>query len=137
MSGGCVLAGLVWLAAFRARWRGTGFIILAGTFLLASIGIGMQLIPLPFAIAFLAALNAWDLIGFSRRIAAADLVVDFPRLERIHLRRLIQVDVLSAGFILLALSVHLRFSFGWIFFFALVLIFALVRLMVTLRNTAL
>lgn len=100
-----------WLA-LRARWPATGtaaLFLLAGE---AALGIRAGLPPLLMLAASVAALCAWDLDAFERRLSAAGQDETQPGLERRHLGRLGMVAV--AGFILAALTmlVQVRLSFG-------------------------
>ncbi|MBV6396174.1 MAG: hypothetical protein HFACDABA_01767 [Anaerolineales bacterium] len=111
--------GLAWLIAEIRRWRPAasfGFpicIALAGLGLWLDLSLGWMLA------ASSAALIAWDLADFMRRVSSASSEDDVPALTRRHLARLMLIT--SAGLILSLVGTftRLEFSFEWAAFLAL------------------
>jgi hypothetical protein len=102
--------GLLWLLGQRAGWGWVASAMLAlfvgaaavGTWL--GVGAGWTL---PGVVA---ALSAWDLDHFARRLGGAGRVVGARDMERHHLRRLLIVD--GAGLLLAAVALGIKLKFG-------------------------
>lgn len=130
----CALVGAGWLVAARSSlsWPAdAGFLLLVG---LCGFG-AISLLPPGWMLAgTLAALAAWDLSAFARRVAAAGRVVDTEALWRAHLRRL--AAVLGAGLALgaAALLTPLNLGFGAALLLGLVAVVALSRAVAALRE---
>lgn len=107
-----VILGGLWLVG---QWRqlawvaSLGLVIAAGMAaagLLLGVGAGWSLV------AVVAALSAWDLDAFARRLNRAAKVEGQADLERQHLLRLLAVDGLGLVLAAVALGVRFRFGFG-------------------------
>jgi hypothetical protein len=130
----CILAGCAWIVAFQRRWQWAGNLILIGAFLITASGVVLQFNPYLLAFSFLAALNGWDLIHFSIRVAAADRVNDLTGTQNVHLRKLLEVDIFSSLLMVLALTVQLRLPFGWILLLGMATVIVLTRLIKAIQN---
>jgi hypothetical protein len=84
------------------------FCVLAGAIgLWMGLGLSMALLAVVFA------LGAWDLDGFSRRLAFASAEDDPQRLERQHLMQVNLVLLLGVGIDLASQSIRYSFGFEW------------------------
>jgi hypothetical protein len=129
-----VALGLLWLIG---QWRGpawtssvglVGFVLLAAAGLLLGLGPGWMLLGL------VAALTAWDLDGFLRRLDSVEWVERRSEVERRHLLRLLLVDALGLALAALALGVRLDLSFGYLILLGLVAAWGLGRAVGFLRR---
>ncbi len=125
--------GGVWLLAQRRRWRADSvmlvvFLVTAALGLLIGVGSGWMLLGVT------AALGAWDLDRFSRRLEFAQQGAGDGELERRHLLRLLMVS--SIGLLLgaVALALSLRIGFGMILLLGLLAIMGLGQLVGFLRR---
>jgi hypothetical protein len=108
-----------------------GFVLAAGMAaagLLLGVGAGWMLL------AVVAALSAWDLDAFVRRLKDAARVVDRDALERQHLLRLLMVDGLGLGLAAVALGVRVRLGFGLVILLGILAILGLSRVISLLRH---
>lgn len=128
-----VLGGL-WLVGHRRRiaWLAPlGFVLAAGVAaagLLQGVGAGWMLA------AVVAALGAWDLDAFVRRLKNAARVEGQDDLERQHLLRLLAVDGLGLVLAAVALGVRFRPGFGLAVFLGILAILGLSRAIGLLRH---
>ncbi len=122
--GGVILAvvGLVWVYAGSRGWDWAEYPGFAGITLAAGAGFLLGLQPLILLLAAGAALSAWDLGRFRRRLELAGFGADTPALLKRHLVILLVVNLTGLGLAGLALVVRLGFNL-WI---AILLTFALV-----------
>lgn len=96
--------------SIRAAWASSLLFVLATG--AAVVGVLIELVPWLMLLALSAALAAWDLDFFLRRMEAADLILDRVRLERQHLLKLGVVEMIALTFGGLALLIHLQVGFG-------------------------
>jgi hypothetical protein len=104
-------AGGLWLAGWWRRQDGVesaGLIVFTG---LAAFGIWLELGAGWMLLGLVAALVAWDLAPFERRMAGADRVQGQEAIERRHLARLGLVTGLGCLLALVALGIELRLTF--------------------------
>ncbi|MGD8624715.1 MAG: hypothetical protein PVF47_02325 [Anaerolineae bacterium] len=104
-------AGLLWLAAWWRRLPWTAAAGLVAFTILAAGGIWLGLGAGWMLLALIAALAAWDLDAFARRLAGADRIHEEEAVERRHLARLGLVIGLGGFLALLALGIELRLTF--------------------------
>jgi hypothetical protein len=129
-----VALGLLWLAGL---WRGWGWVAspalacLAG---LAALGALQGLSAAWMLAGAVAALAAWDLDRFARRLRAAGHVVGAADMARAHLRRLLLVAGLGLSIGGAALAVQVRLSFGWALLGGAIAILSLSRVFGFLRR---
>ena len=81
-----------------------------------------------------AALVAWDLDQFARRMQAAGRVDDGPGLERMHIQRLLIVAGIGCLLAAVGLAVRVRLSFGLALFLAAVAMLGLSLVIGTMRR---
>ena len=115
---------LVWVAP-------VGFVSTAGISaagLLLGVGVGWMLV------AVVAALSAWDLDAFARRLRNAARVANRDDLEGQHLLRLLVVDGLGLALAAAALGVRLRLGFGLVVLLGILVILGLSRTISLLRH---
>lgn len=87
-------------------------------------------IGLPLALAaVLCMLAAWDLAGFSRRLAFASAEDDAGRIERQHFLHLSLALLAGAGLVLLAQSIRQAFGFEWTLLLAILAFYGIGALM--------
>ena len=122
-----LVLGSVWIWGQRAGWSWLGWLMLVLVSLTAGVGAWLDLTPLPLVVGFVAALSAWDLDTFARRLRRVDAVEHEERVKRRHLRRLVVVDGLGLALALLALNVQIRLSFGAALGLGLIALLALGR----------
>lgn len=125
--------GAVWLAGELRGWPWAPAFGLTSALALGALGMFLQLAPLAMLTGGCAALAAWDLGEFARRLGGVGRVDDRPALVSAHLRRLLAA--LGAGWALGALALVARFglSFEWALALAVVALFGLSRLMGWMR----
>jgi len=126
--------GLLWLLD---QWRGWGwmasialisFVGTAAVGLWLGLGSGWML----FGVA--AALGAWDLDRFARRLRSVRHVAGRREVERCHLRRLLGVGGLGLGLGGLALGVKVELGFGTALLLGLLIVLGLSRAVGFLRR---
>lgn len=119
--------GLLWLLG---RWRGWGwmvppaFVLLVG---MAAVGLWLGLGAGWMLVGVVAALSAWDLEYFARRLQTAGRAEQAVALERVHLRRLLAVNAAGLALGAIALGIHIRLGFGLMLVLALVAVWGLSR----------
>lgn len=118
----------LWLAGEGWRWplaAPLGVVASAGLAALSTQLAGKAGVSLLAVLAVVAALCAWDLDGFARRLASAPYVGDQTRLERRHLGRLVAVAALGLLLAGAALALDLSLSFWPIFLLSLLAVLGL------------
>lgn len=125
--------GGVWSLAQRRRWRAgpvvlTVFLVTAALGLLIGVGSGWMLLGVT------AALGAWDLDRFSRRLEFAQQGAGDGELERHHLLRLLMVSGLGLLLGAVSLALRLRIGFAMILLLGLLAVIGLVQLVGFLRR---
>lgn len=128
------LVGGGWLAGWRRGWSWgaplglVGYVALAAAGLLLGVGAGWMLAGA------VAALVAWDLDEFVRRLNSVEWVERRRDLERQHLLRLLGVAGLGSLLAAVALAVQLRLSLGLVLLLGLAAILGLSRAVGFLRR---
>jgi hypothetical protein len=125
--------GSLWLLAQRRRWRAGSvvlavFLVTAALGLLIGVGSGWMLLGVT------AALGAWDLDRFSRRLEFNRQGAGDGELERCHLLRLLKVSGLGLLLGAVALALRLRIGFGMILLLGLLAVTGLGQLVSFLRR---
>jgi hypothetical protein len=105
--------GLLWILSTRYDWGGmaaslglVGLVGVAALGLLPGLGAGWMVCGV------VAALSAWDLDRFARRLGQAGQVEKVRRLEAVHLRRLAVVDGVALLIATVALGIRVEIGFG-------------------------
>ncbi len=80
-----------------------------------------------------AALAAWDLARFDRRLAQVEQITGEGQLRRDHLERLLVVAGLGLGFGGLALSIQFELSLGWTILLGFLVVIGLGRIIKVAR----
>jgi hypothetical protein len=125
--------GSVWLLAQRRRWRLASvvlvvFLVTAALGLLVGVGASWMLLGVT------AALGAWDLDRFSRRLELAQQGARDGELERRHFLRLLMVSGLGLLLGAIALELDLKVGFGMILLLGLLAVLGLGQLVSFLRR---
>lgn len=126
--------GLLWLLGRWRNWDWTApsvFALWVGT---AAAGLWLGLGAGWMLVGVVAALSAWDLEYFARRLQDAGHAEQAVALERVHLRRLLAVNVAGLALGAIALGIHIRLSFGLMLVLALVAVWGLSRAVRFLRQ---
>jgi hypothetical protein len=126
--------GALWWIGQKRHWNLFASVALVGFVVAAAVGLWMGL-PAGWMLAgVVAALSAWDLDHFARRLRGVERVEMRSALEQLHLRRLASVD--SLGLLLggLALVVQYKFSFDVALFLGLVAVLGLSQMVNYLRR---
>ena len=106
------LLGLLGIVGQRRKWEMTSSILLF-LFVVGDVNALSQGVAVPWLlISLVAALSAWDLDHFTRRLRKAEQIDKARVLERRHLRRLLIVDGLSLLVAAIALVLQVEISFG-------------------------
>jgi hypothetical protein len=111
--------GAVWLLGEIRRWRWTaspGFLAFVAV---AGYGLWIGLSGLGMLAGAVGALVTWDLSDFLNRIQQAAPQDEVPALARRHLIRLAIVTGIGLASSLFGMLFHLRFSFEWTAFLAI------------------
>ena len=128
------LVALLWLAAeWQGRGRATG-LAFALVVVLAAVGVLLGHRVLWLALAVTAAVTAWLLGGLTRRLAALPHVPDRDARARRFARRLLALDALSLALAAVALQVHVDLTFAVALLLGGLLVYALSRVIGTLRR---
>jgi hypothetical protein len=125
-AGAVVALGLFWLVGHQRQWSlaGPGLIVFAGA---AAFGV-WQGVPAGWMLfGAVAALAAWDLDHFTRRLRQAAHIKDETQLRRNHLQRLVAVAGLGVVLAGLALSFQIKLNLGWAMLLGLLIIIGLSR----------
>lgn len=107
-----VALGLVWLFGAQRGWRWIGSlgpVVFVGE---AAAGVWLGAAAGWMLVGAVAALSAWDLDHFARRLASVPRVEDAAGLERAHLRRLLVVDAVGVTLAGIPLVATLDLGFG-------------------------
>lgn len=125
---GPVLAvGVLWLIGRRLGWGWVASLGLALWTVAAAVGLWVGLGAGWMLVGVVAALSAWDLDHFIRRLRETGRVERAGAMERTHLGRLLAVDVAGLALGALALGVRIRLGFGIALVLALVAVWGLSR----------
>jgi len=126
--------GLLWLLSRRRGWSWGGSLALALSVAAAVVGVRLEVGSGWMLLGVAAALSAWDVDHFERRLEGAGRVEDARALKRRHLRRLLIVDGLGLLVGAVALSVRTGFGFGPSLLLGLLAILGLSRAIGFLRH---
>lgn len=129
-----IAVGAIWYSGWQQdlTWPASlGLIYSIGS---AGLGVLLGLSQIWMVVAVVAALSAWDLDYFSRRLRTARRVENASALEMRHLFRLALVDGAAILFAGTALLARVNFSFGIAFLAGLLAIYGLSRLIGYLRQ---
>jgi len=126
--------GLLWLLGQWRGWRGLAsvtFVVFVGA---AVVGLWLDVPETLMLLAVVAALTAWDLDHFARRLRVVERVEGAQSLERHHLQRLFIVDGLGVVLSAAALGFEVKLSFGAAFLLGLLMVLAVSRAIGSLRS---
>ena len=126
--------GVLWWLGQGRDWNGLASVVLMGFVVAAAIGLWRGLPAGWMLVGVVAALSAWDLDHFARRLSSVERVEMRPALEQRHLRRLAMVDSLGLLLAGVALVVRYKFSFGVALVLGLVAVLGLSQMMGYLRR---
>ena len=126
--------GLLWLLGQRRGWGWVASVALALLVGAAAAGLWLGLGVGWMLVGVVAALSAWDLGHFARRMAAVKRVAGARDLERRHLRRLLIVDGLGLLLAVVAHEIEVGFGFGVAFLLGLLAVVGLGRAIRFLRH---
>lgn len=121
-------AGLLWLFGLSRAAARVNTLAFSVVVMLAALGVGQGAGLGWMLTGLLAALAAWDLAGFGRRLEQAGYVEQLERLQQAHLKRLGLVIGLSLAAALLARFVQLPLNLGGAILLGLLIIVGLGRL---------
>jgi hypothetical protein len=134
---GVGLLAALGLLCLVGQWRSWGWVLSAGLVLFvtaATLGLWLSL-PTGWMLAgVVAALSAWDLNRFARRLKRAGHVESARELEQSHLWRLLAVDALGAAVAAATLGLRIELGFGAAFLLGLIAVLALSRAIGWLRR---
>jgi len=122
-----VALGCLWLAGLRRSWSGIDSLGLVGFTGMAAVGVWLALAAPILLAGQVAALAAWDLDRFARRLRSAGRVEAESVLVRAHLQRLLAAAGLGLVFGGVALAVQVPLSFGWALLLAALVFLGLSR----------
>jgi len=123
-----VVMGLVWLVGQLRRLGWLNDMSFALLIIAAAVGVWWS-VPAGWMLAgTVAALAAWDLARFDRRLAHVEQITGERQLRRDHLQRLLLVTGLGLGFGALALSIQFELSLGWAILLGLLAVIGLSRI---------
>jgi hypothetical protein len=105
-----VVLGIVWLIGQRREWRWSASACFVSLVVVAAVAIWVGVEPAFSLIGVVAALAAWDLHRFTRRLRLAQRVIDVDQLSRRHLWRL--GFVCGLGLLLGGLGLAARVELG-------------------------
>jgi len=126
--------GALWWVGQKRHWNLFAPVALVGFVVAAAVGLWMSL-PAGWMLAgVVAALSAWDLDYFARRLGSVERVEMRPALERLHLRRLVSVDGLGLLLAGMALVVQYKLSFDVVLVLGLVAVLGLSQMVSYLRR---
>ncbi|MCH7663347.1 MAG: hypothetical protein IH859_05685 [Chloroflexi bacterium] len=128
-----VLMG-VWWIGISFSWRWLHGLELFAFWGLTVVGVLLEVGVIWLAFGLVAALAAWELGHFSRRMAAYPPSDDLEQIARRHHLRLLLVSITSIGLITAALGFQLRLPFGWAFVLALLALIGLSQAVGYLRR---
>ena len=129
-----VTLGLVWLVGQQRRMDWLNDLSFALFTVAAAFGVWWGA-PAGWMLAgAAAALAAWDLARFDRRLAQVEQIAGEGQLRRDHLRRLLAAAGLGLGFGALALSLQFELSIGWAILLGLLVVIVLSRIIQVARR---
>jgi hypothetical protein len=126
--------GALWWIGQKRHWNLFAPVALVGFAVAAAVGLWMGLPGGWMLVGAVAALSAWDLDHFARRLRSVERVEMQPALEQLHLRRLASVDGLGLLLAGMALVVQYKFSFDVALVLGLVAVLGLSQMVGHLRR---
>ena len=125
----------VWWVGISFSWRWLHGLELLAFWGLTVVGVMLEVGVIWLAFGLVAALTAWELGSFSRRMAAYPPSDDLEQIARGHHLRLLLVSMTSIGLIAAALGLQLRLPFGWAFVLALLALIGFSQVVGYLRGS--
>ena len=126
--------GVLWWIGQKRHWNLLASVALVGFVVAAAIGLWVGLPAGWMLVGVVAALSAWDLDHFARRLRGVERVEMRLALERFHIRRLVSVDGLGLLLAGVALAVQYKFSFDVALVLGLVAVLGLSQMISYLRR---
>ena len=126
--------GALWWIGQRRRWNFLASVALVGFVVAAAMGLWMGLPAGWMLVGVVAALSAWDLDHFARRLRGVERVEMRLALERFHILRLVSVDSLGLLLAWVALAVQYKLSFDVALVLGLVAVLGLSQMVSYLRR---
>ena len=127
-------AGVLWWIGQKRHWNLLASVALVGFVVAAAMGLWMGLPAGWMLVGVVAALSAWDLDHFARRLRGVERVEMRLALERFHILRLVSVDSLGLLLAGVALAVQYKFSFDVALVLGLVVVLGLSQMISYLRR---
>jgi len=126
--------GALWWVGQKRHWNLFASVALVGFVVAAALGLWEGLPAGWMLVGVVAALSAWDLDYFARRLRSIERVEMQPALEQFHLRRLVSVNSLGLLLAGMALVVQYKFSFDVALVLGLVAVLGLSQMVNYLRR---
>jgi hypothetical protein len=126
--------GALWWIGQKRHWNLFASVALVGFVVAAALGLWVGLPAGWMLVGVVAALSAWDLDHFARRLRNVERVEMRSTLERLHLRRLVSVDSLGLLLAGMALVIQYKFSFDVALVLGLVAVLGLSQMVSYLRR---
>jgi hypothetical protein len=129
-----LLMGVLWLFAQWRGWKWYAPLALLVTIFAAAYGLWIELAFGWMVLGAVGGLLAWDLTDFSQRLNLASATDDVLGLERRHVARVGIVAGLGGILAIIAMAVHVRFSFEVVVGLVVLAVLGLTRLIATLKK---
>ena len=130
-----VLMGLIWLYGWLRNYHPMTTVGLVGFTIGAALGALYELPPMLCLVSLLAAVTAWDLDYFNRRLGKQKSSAETQALERNHLLRLLVVWLIAVPLAGMTLLVNLKLSLWAAILVAIVAALGLNRMIKHQRKT--
>jgi hypothetical protein len=131
-----IVTGMLWLLDYEQRWNHLASIVLVLFTLFCVFGYWMGLYLPLLVLSLTAALAAWDLDHFSRRVLNSAQVKHLDRMEKQHIQSLLLVCGVGLLIAEGTLLVQIQLSFWASFAAALVVLFGLTWAIALIRRNA-
>jgi drug/metabolite transporter (DMT)-like permease len=129
-----LILGVLWLLDHRLRWQHLASLVLVIFSMFCVLGYWLQLSMPVLVLALSAALAAWDLDHFFRRIQAQPPVRAFDRMHNYHIKQLAFVIGIGIALAQAILLIQITLNFWVIFVLSLIVIISLTRVLVIIRS---
>jgi drug/metabolite transporter (DMT)-like permease len=129
-----LILGVLWLLDHRLRWQHLASLVLVIFSMFCVLGYWLQLSMPVLVLAISAAVAAWDLDHFSRRIQAQPPVRAFDRMQKYHIKQLAFVIGIGIALAQAILLIQITLNFWVIFVLTLIVIISLTRVLVIIRS---
>ena len=126
--------GVLWWFGLKRHWNLFASAALVGFVVAAALGLWEGLPAGWMLVGAVAALSAWDLDYFARRLRSVERVEMRLALERLHILRLVSADGLGLLLAGMALAVQYKFSFDAVLVLGLVAVLGLSQMVSYLRR---